>query len=346
MSKTTYLSYQDKCFPLQHFATPIIEVCGARGVDPQKLLRGTGIFIADIVEGRQASAKQLLLLFAHAQKMTPGYDCAFQIGHQLIANQQNSVLQAIQYSRNIEEVFRLIGIFEHIFTPFIGASFIKEKSRGYFLLRQKFGLNKLTPFITEIFITALVSLSQQLIGRKLPFHFGFEWPQPSYIQEYEENLGFDIQFSQPTAFIAFDLSWLKLQNKQRNDLRKWHAVHQAKAEYVFQPTLLELIRLQFKSTPDITLPDIARTLNTSPATVKRKLNELTVSYRQLHHEMRKHLAIECLLVRDLNNEQSASVMDISDPTNFRRAIKKWTGYTPTELKKIYTLLLRTEASIN
>ncbi|MDO6425467.1 hypothetical protein Q4489_00500 [Thalassotalea sp. 1_MG-2023] len=46
------------------------------------------------------------------------------------------------------------------------------------------------------------------------------------------------------------------------------------------------------------MPDIARTLNTSSATVKRKLDELTVSYRQLHHEMGKHLAIDCLLVRD------------------------------------------------
>ncbi|MDO6425466.1 hypothetical protein Q4489_00495 [Thalassotalea sp. 1_MG-2023] len=47
------------------------------------------------------------------------------------------------------------------------------------------------------------------------------------------------------AVIGCDLSWLKLQNKQCNDLRKWHAVYQAKAENIFQLTLLELIRLQF-----------------------------------------------------------------------------------------------------
>ncbi|WP_286234325.1 helix-turn-helix domain-containing protein [Thalassotalea sediminis] len=345
MKRTTYLSYQDKCFPLQHFATPIIDVCSARYVDQQKLLRGTGIFKSDIVEGRNASAKQLLQLLQQAKDLTPGYDCAFQIGHQLATNQQNSVMQAIQYSRNIEEFFRLILVFKHIFSPFIGATFIKEENWGYFLLEQKFGKTKLTPFITEIFSTALVSLCHQLLGRKICFHFGFDWQQPRYIQEYEENLGFQIKFSQPCAFFALELANLGYQNQHRNDLRKWHAIHKAKKEYSSTPTLLELIRQQLKMSPEMTMADLAQQLATSPATIKRKLREHGVSYTQLHQEVRKHLAIECLLVRGLNSEQSASILAISDPTNFRRAIKKWTGYTPSKLKQAYSITPTGEAPL-
>jgi len=330
----TYLNYQDKYLPLELYAAPVVDVCIAREVNINKLLRGTGIFKADIIKGEHASPSQILRLFSNAQALTPGYDCAFQIGRRFAANQQSTAMQALHYSRNFEETLRLVKLFENVCSPFIAATFIKQKGSGYWLLKQKFGLGKLEQFVMEIFCTALVSLSQHILGHRIKFHFGFQWSKPRQIQEYEENLGYRTYFEQPTNIIAVQWSLLTKGNANRNDLLKRHAIHKANEFVMCKFSLLEHVRHLITDSPIAApLPQIAEQLKTSPATLKRKLKEHGSSFKLLQDEVRKHQAIHCLILQGLNNEQSAHLMDISDPTNFRRSIKRWTGYTPSELKK-------------
>jgi AraC-like DNA-binding protein len=329
----TYLNYQDKYLPLELYAATVVDVCIARGVNINKLLRGTGVFKADIIKGEHASPSQILRLFSNAQALTPGYDCAFQIGRRLAANQQNTVMQALHYSRSFEESLRLVTLFENICSPFIAATFIKQNGSGYWLLKQKLGLGKLEQFVMEIFCTALVSLSQHVLGHRIKFHFGFQWQKPKQIQEYEENLGYRTYFEQPANVIAVQWSSLAKSYIIRNDLLKRHAIHKANELVMCKLSLLEHVRYLIAGSPIAPLPQIAEQLKTSPATLKRKLKEHGSSFKQLHDEVRKHQAIHCLILQGLNNEQSALLMDISDATNFRRSIKRWTGYTPSELKK-------------
>lgn len=327
-----YFNYQDKYLPLDLFAAPVLDVCKARGVDENKLLRGTGIFKTDIVRGEFASAKQLLKLLGNAASLTPGYDCAFQIGRRYAANQQHFVMQAIHQSRSFSEAVRIIKLFENICSPFLSASYFQENGCGYWLLRDKVGLGKLNQFITEIFCTALVSVSQHVLGHRIKFHFGFEWSKPRYIQEYEENLGHRNHFSQLFNIIAVDLSLLPEAATKRNDLSKWHALHQAKKQWHKQHTFLDYLRCFVAKYPHDSLQEVAARMATSPATLKRKCKEHQISYKQLQDEVKKHQALHCLLFKGMNNEQSALTLNISDVTNFRRAIKRWTGKTPSELK--------------
>ena len=334
----TYLNYHDKYLPLELYAAPVLEVCIARGVNINKLLRGTSIFKSDIIKGECASPSQILRLFNNAQALTPGYDCAFQIGRRLAANQQNTIMQALHYSRNFGETLRIIKLFENVCSPFLAATFIKQDDCGYLLLKQKLGLAKLEMFITEVFCTALVSLSQHILGHRVKFHFGFEWPRPRQIQEYEENLGYRTYFEQPANIIAVQWTLLSTPSSKRNDLLKRHAMHKAISLNTDKLSLLEHVRHLIANSQSISLPEVSEQLKISSATLKRKLKEHGSSFKQLHDEERKHQAIHCLILQGLNNEQSALMMDISDSTNFRRSIKRWTGYTPSELKVICSFL--------
>ena len=327
-----YLSYQDKYLSLELYGAPVLEVCKARGVDENKLLRGTGIFKTDIVHGKLANPKQVLKLLANAESLTPGYDCAFQIGRRLAANQQHCLMQALHQTRSFAESMRIAAVFENLCSPFLSASYFVEKGFGYWLLREKVGLGKLNQFITETFCTALVSLSQHVMGHRLKFHFGFQWKQPKYIQEYEENLGYRNHFSQACNLIAIDLTLLEKSSAKRNDLYKWHSLHQSKKLAYRAPVFLELIRGMIKKYPNECLANIATRVDMSSATLKRKLKEHSHSFKQLQDEVKKHQAIHCLLLMEMNNQQSAITLHIDDLTNFRRAIKRWTGKTPTELK--------------
>jgi AraC-like DNA-binding protein len=72
----------------------------------------------------------------------------------------------------------------------------------------------------------------------------------------------------------------------------------------------------------------------SAASLKRKLSEHQTSFSDLHDNIRRQQAIFYLQVQKLNNEQSAVKMAFSDITNFRRAVKRWTGLTPSELRQV------------
>ena len=68
------------------------------------------------------------------------------------------------------------------------------------------------------------------------------------------------------------------------------------------------------------------------ATFKRKLKQHGSSFQELQDQLRKQQAVYWLQLQGLNNEESAIKMEFSDIPNFRRAVKRWTGLTPSQLR--------------
>ncbi|MEP0357605.1 hypothetical protein [Paraglaciecola sp.] len=59
---------------------------------------------------------------------------------------------------------------------------------------------------------------------------------------------------------------------------------------------------------------------------------LTQSFQQIQDELGKQYATYLLQMQHLSNEESASLMQFNDIPNFRRAVKRWTGQTPSQLR--------------
>lgn len=99
-------------------------------------------------------------------------------------------------------------------------------------------------------------------------------------------------------------------------------------------SILDKVRLLTEHNLHASLPYAAAEFSMSAATFKRKLKEHEYSYRALTEEVRREQAIVLLAMKKLNNEQSASEMAFSDLPNFRRAVKRLTGHTPSELRAL------------
>jgi AraC-like DNA-binding protein len=79
-----------------------------------------------------------------------------------------------------------------------------------------------------------------------------------------------------------------------------------------------------------TLEEIARELNVSPRTLRRKLSESNTSFRELVDDVRRLIA-EDLLERGNTITEVAYRMGYADAPSFTRAFKRWTGHTPGTL---------------
>ncbi|GHE95813.1 AraC family transcriptional regulator [Thalassotalea profundi] len=326
-----YLCCDEKFFPAHQLAASLIDLAISHGVDRHKLLRSTGIFYEDIKSGTATlTAQQLLKLVNQAQQLMPGYDCAFQLGRRIFPSNYGAISNAVQHSRNLGEALKLLSLFHLKICPFIYGHIYQDNNKCHLILNDALGCGEQFKFLIEAYSTALVSASKLIFGKRIPFHFNFPYPCPSYIQEYEENLGQRICFSQPILSISFDKKWLKEPFPYHSNSLKTHAIHQLKLGP--QQGFLEAVCFCLRHKYSHTLQETAKLFALSPATFKRKLKQHGCSFQELQDQLRKQQAVYWLQLQGLNNEESAMKMKFNDIPNFRRAVKRWTGLTPSQLR--------------
>jgi AraC-like DNA-binding protein len=73
---------------------------------------------------------------------------------------------------------------------------------------------------------------------------------------------------------------------------------------------------------------IAKSLNLTTATLRRKLRAEGSSYQQLKDDIRRDTAIHLLSRGTISMDEVAQSIGFSEPTSFFRAFKRWTGVTP------------------
>jgi AraC-like DNA-binding protein len=79
--------------------------------------------------------------------------------------------------------------------------------------------------------------------------------------------------------------------------------------------------------------DMAHQLSMSPRTFYRRLSERNTSYQAILDEVRAELAMSYLEHTHLSVDQISDLIGFTETTTFRRAFKKWTGYSPSEFRK-------------
>ena len=75
--------------------------------------------------------------------------------------------------------------------------------------------------------------------------------------------------------------------------------------------------------------ELAKDLATSTRTLSRSLQDLGTSYQKLLDEVRKEMAIEYLRNSSLPIEEVAQLVGYNDPSNFRKAFRRWTQNVPS-----------------
>jgi len=75
---------------------------------------------------------------------------------------------------------------------------------------------------------------------------------------------------------------------------------------------------------------IAEALNVSLRSLQRRLRDEETSYSQLLDETRRELAMQYIRRSRMSINEITYLLGFSEPSNFSRAFKRWTGHSPTE----------------
>jgi AraC-like DNA-binding protein len=82
----------------------------------------------------------------------------------------------------------------------------------------------------------------------------------------------------------------------------------------------------------VTQQDVAESLHMSLRTLQRKLADEKTSYKDILDQTRRELANQYLRQGCLSVSEVTYLLGFSEPSNFARAFKRWTGCTPSEFR--------------
>ena len=94
--------------------------------------------------------------------------------------------------------------------------------------------------------------------------------------------------------------------------------------------ILQTARSQLAAPP--TARAFAASMNMSERTLRRRLHEIDLSYASLIDRERMRLALLLLQDRSQRYDAVAQAVGLSDARALRRAVQRWTGHTPSQIR--------------
>ncbi len=95
---------------------------------------------------------------------------------------------------------------------------------------------------------------------------------------------------------------------------------------------VELKLLEQLSSGHASQDTIAKALHMSPRTLQRKLRDEGATYKELLDSTRRYLAAQYVKESRLSVSEITFLLGFSEPANFSRAFKRWTGRSPSEYR--------------
>lgn len=184
-----------------------------------------------------------------------------------------------------------------------------------------------------------------LLGRQLtqthfsPVEVHFRHAEPPSLREHQRIFGVRPSFNHPENALAFEPAVLSLTIRTESRglltyLDAYAAEVLAKLppdEEDFGAQVLRMILGTFGG-GEIEATTIAKRLAMHPRTLQRRLEELGTSFQSLYDEARRSLAERYLAEDRLAIGEIAFLLGYSDPSNFHRAFRRWTGRTPAQFR--------------
>ncbi|RDD82344.1 AraC family transcriptional regulator [Dyella tabacisoli] len=203
----------------------------------------------------------------------------------------------------------------------------------------RFGEVELLPFLCEELFSSSLAIARELIGQSLtPIRMELTYPAPPYAEQYSALFQCEVRFGAPYNRILVDASWLAHPLPSYNPLTSRQAsalcTQQLSArshDGEIVGSVERLLRSRLREHPR--LIEVARTLHLSERSLRRKLAESGRVFREIHDRVRAERAFELLRAQQLSVADIGSELGFSDPREFRRAFKRWTGISPQSARR-------------
>lgn len=315
----------------------LVEFARAQGVDAASLLQNSGLTEPALDDPNlEIAAAQELRVIARLLRLKPALAGA---GRELGLHYHFSSYGLWGYglisSATLGDALTLALRYIALTYAFTGISLHEEAALAVLRFDEPDLEPALRRFVTERDLAAAALLVRELVGPELQVRrWRLRTRRPRERESLPTLFGAPASYGAETDEFAIDRQWLAQPLPQANPitaalceqlcaaLLERRRVRGQTANLVQQ--MLDMPQRQL---PD--LPTMARLLNTSERTLKRRLHAENRSFRELVAERRRSLAAELLADSRLSLTEIAARLDFADVSSFSQAYKRWHGCAPS-----------------
>lgn len=204
---------------------------------------------------------------------------------------------------------------------------------------SRFNDPEILVFLVEEAFASFMGIGLALAGEDFkPLRVELAYPAPRHAGEYDRVFGCEIRFGQMENAFVFDPAWHQRPLRTADpfghrQLLEFLAFNRARSREAAE--VIESVERTLRPRLGVQYPvaKVARELGMSERTLRRRLAESGVSFQGVLDGLRKNRALELLANPQMSIEQISFAVGFTDPHNFRRAFRRWTGSTPGTLRK-------------
>lgn len=315
-----------------------------KGVAETKWLFGSGLAIQETTPpGHAISLKQFDAIYRNVYRLTNTPGVGIEFGLALNLSRWGMLSAALLCANTLGHALAIADEFKAILrSRFIMTT--QQKGRRFLIkLRpnpdMNFPVNEI--FAYEVFLGSLSTQISQLLAK--PFRFSevmLPYAKPLVTGHYRKITENPVIFGAPSAQVSLPLELLQTTLPMTNRVTRQivisrcrHDLEQIRnarsGDVVF--SVRSLLAQSEEKLPD--LPTMASKLLISPRTLRRRLEQQQVQYRQLCEQERQQRAMSLLSTGKMSLKEISERCGFKDNASFHKAFKRWTGETPTSYRR-------------
>lgn len=316
----------------------------AQGISTEQLLKGSGVSEQALFEpDRLLPYRTTQKILERAIELYPNAGLGLALGAQHSPTGMGMLGFGLNCCATVADALEMTVKYHRISSTLLQSELRQEGEHCYWISTPPVELGALLPCVVEEEFASLCQASKVLTGEAVELQEAhFQYPEPENLTEYQRFFNCPLFFSAPENRISINSQQLQVPILQANPLSVAAAERMCIEFLEANPTVSDLVMqvrqlILEKQSQFLSESAVAERMNITSRTLRNRLQKLGTSYQVILDSLREQIAKTDLIHSTLTVNAIAERLDYSDARSFRRAFKKWTGLTPYDFRKQYSV---------
>jgi AraC-like DNA-binding protein len=325
--------------PSRYYAV-LGQLLRAETPDYRSLLTNAGVDVVALEDpDRSLPIAQLESLVDVVSRMTGRGDLGFEVGRQVRLNSHGPLGYALLSSQTLDQVLRLCVRYYHLIVPIFKMRYERRSKCAEVTFTPCAVMHQRTLqfFLEAIAVSFHVQAQMTLGADNDGYDIYLSMEPPPHVHRYLGSAPARFHFGERrvpgvTVKIALGLVDKPLSMADESVVRRTEAQCQAlgaKPNRINEWANFITMMLRESENLQLTLEDVARSLNVTTRTINRYLSKEGSSFREISQRVRFERACDLLEAGELSVSQIASRLGFNDVANFSRGFRRYKGVSPT-----------------
>lgn len=307
------------------------------GLEPAALCEGLGFFPSDLEsEGFRPSSQQCTQVIRRVLRLLPRPALGLDLGASVNMVSWGLMSLGFMASGSSRELLDFAIVFQRAAGRLLVLSGEERDQNFCLIAKAHFHDEWIASFLVDETFAALVQICRQVVGAHFnPCQVDLVIERPTHGSLYEDVFRCPVRFGRAENQVHFPLKPYAIRTADALVLGQvMHLLTLAEGKATVsevEASVIQAIRRDLANPSPLSA--VAASLNTSERTLRRRLTGRGQNYAALLDEERKSRALSLITHSSRSMREVALECGFADVRTLQRAIKRWTGQSPTGFRK-------------